>query len=1233
MGFVFFNILHSKTDIKVISSTKQNLLIELNISVKTTADLYPKTIHVGLPNELIPEAEIILIEESEIPFQSDNPISDVIDWVNIQKLKNLNTATLNIFPKKSANSYINKIRINIIFKEIKYTHRIANKNESKILSNKIINWNQAKNWIVKEKRKSKRIEELPQGIWMNFPVTRDAIYSIGYELLKENIQNIDTFDPRSFMLFMSPELGRSKSQETNLTISENLIEIPIIIEGEADGNFTENDRIIFYGRSHSGFDINGSSVVWNQNLYFNSNTCWILIPDNSAIRGKRIEQSAIPDEISLTLDYGIAYYHYERDLVNPELSGLNWYGSSISSGSSQPISTNTPNAKENVDGAIELKIKGHSISGSTNTFHSVEVHANEPNSNKIGNTISWSGNGNRTISASITSEDLNQDVNTFFINNISSDNNSSPYIDYLTIKYGRKLNFSTDGLEFFSPINNTTVRFNFDSILQNNIIVLDITNPGLPKRIKVIDNQKIEVDLQGDNIGRFILIDSSSVIMIDEINYEAEMNFNSLRNESINANYIIVGPENFYNSAKPILNLRQPSIYATLENIYKEFSAGNKDPMAIRSFLQWTQEYWMNPKPIHLLLLGDSGYDYRNISGISSIIVPTIQVQSYISYPSDDRLSTIYGPIPEFSTGRFPARNSNEVKNFADKLLFLEEDMNFGSWRRKVTLVADDAARPEPNHGGISTGKSHTLNSETIASLIPSKIDIEKIYMLEYPEVSDASAYGVIKPEATEALLNSISSGTAIINYIGHGSAFQLAQEKLLYINRGDIDNIKTNSKMPLWVVGTCSFGHFDDPIAESFGEELIRYPMDAAAAVISTCRPITVTGNERYTQEIFEKIFNNNIVSEQEIGVILQSIKNGSNESEYFHLFGDPAMKLLIPHRSFDTISIDKDTLSTLDIASVTINQDLIANDGNGIITLKDADRMVTRTYNIASTEQSISYNLPGPTLFRGNFSFSSPQSSIQLRIPQDISYSNLPGKILVYIYDSEIDALSEIKNLYLIGGEASSDNRGPLIEFKTQSGRLLRNRDYKKTNEAIVLCISDPLGINLTKELGHSITFENLITKESKDITDDFYYNSNSITAGEILLDGLGENDFNIKVTAWDNGNNPSTEEIFLILNQSEKIRLYNVYNFPNPISESTKFTFHLSSNAEVEIFIYTIGGRKIKHIKSRALTNGFNSIDWDGKNEFGKILANGVYIYKIIAKNHTHKISHIGRCAIFK
>ena len=86
------------------------------------------------------------------------------------------------------------------------------------------------------------------------------------------------------------------------------------------------------------------------------------------------------------------------------------------------------------------------------------------------------------------------------------------------------------------------------------------------------------------------------------------------------------------------------------------------------------------------------------------------------------------------------------------------------------------------------------------------------------------------------------------------------------------------------------------------------------------------------------------------------------------------------------------------------------------------------------------------------------------------------------------------------------------------------------KKINETLVLSLSDPLGINLTKELGHSIILENLNTNESKDITDQFYYNVNSITTGEIILDNLGESNIHIKISAWDNANNPNENEIYI-------------------------------------------------------------------------------------------------------
>ena len=447
----FINTLHGKTDIKILNSTEENLYIEIEIDAITTADLYPKSIFVGLPNRILPETKIIYKEVSPIPFKSEQSNSYIFSWTKIQKLKNLNMAVLKIDPRISNNSYINKLRIEMKYRESNQNHRLAKKNESIILSNKIINWNIAKRWVINNKRKVSRVSEQPSGKWVSLQVYEDGIYTISSSLLKNTVDDIDNYDPRALMLFMSSALGRAMTQDTDIPISENMIEIPIVFEGESDGIFDDDDKIIFYGRGHSGFDINGDIVEWKQNLYFNSNKCWILLPDDHSLRGKRIQPSIEPEEISLTLDYGLSYYHYELDLVNPELSGLNWFGAQIASGSSQVISTNSPHAKENVDGIIELKLKGYSTNGSINTYHSIDLHANGPNINKIGNTVSWSGNGTRIISGSIQGENLNQSSNSFFIQNNSTDNNSSPYIDYLKIKYGRKLIFDSNVIEFFSP--------------------------------------------------------------------------------------------------------------------------------------------------------------------------------------------------------------------------------------------------------------------------------------------------------------------------------------------------------------------------------------------------------------------------------------------------------------------------------------------------------------------------------------------------------------------------------------------------------------------------------------------------------------------------------------------------------------------------------------------------------------------------------------------------------------
>ena len=94
------------------------------------------------------------------------------------------------------------------------------------------------------------------GTWYQFFAERDGIYSISYETLSSAMDNISDVDPRSFSIFIGTNLGRSITQEFNQDISDNLVEIPLFIDGEEDGSFDYNDKVIFYGRGPSGFDYN-----------------------------------------------------------------------------------------------------------------------------------------------------------------------------------------------------------------------------------------------------------------------------------------------------------------------------------------------------------------------------------------------------------------------------------------------------------------------------------------------------------------------------------------------------------------------------------------------------------------------------------------------------------------------------------------------------------------------------------------------------------------------------------------------------------------------------------------------------------------------------------------------------------------------------------------------------------------------------------------------------------------
>ena len=72
-----------------------------------------------------------------------------------------------------------------------------------------------------------------------------------------------------------------------------------------------------------------------------------------------------------------------------------------------------------------------------------------------------------------------------------------------------------------------------------------------------------------------------------------------------------------------------------------------------------------------------------------------------------------------------------------------------------------------------------------------------------------------------------------------------------------------------------------------------------------------------------------------------------------------------------------------------------------------------------------------------------------------------------------------------------------------------------------------------------------------------------------------------------------------------------------FPNPFSGETYFFYTLSRGArEVDLSIYTVSGRLIFEGDMPA-TTGYNQYLWDGRDMALDRVANGTYLYRIVAK----------------
>jgi len=1190
------------------------------------------------PNGAFPDIEILQTQLSpdqrlpgQIPRQalaSDEKLpliqsEQIIKVIAGEDFRSFNTARILIMPYAEQNQRLESLTFRLSFPD----NPPAGSRQDLDLISTYINSDMASSWAkITPPSLHRMAQDLPSGQWYRFPINDMGIHRINANSFPGAVPSSN---PASWQVYAPNYEGQSLPFALSNVdpLPDNLKAISVKTQGLEDGVMSGNDEIIFFAQPLNGnFKSNSFTHLYGTQRYY-----WLCIPDQDAQTANQVvtRQSSPLDETHTVTSYEKRIYH-ESDLHNQLHSGETWVGEKLTG----PSSLFSLNFREDyLDFNSEISFNALLIIDydAGNFSHNLDVELN----GLPFNTTQRTGTTKQVVLTGSAGENmLKEGSNTLSLSYASNSSASILYLDSLRLIYKRQLAPSVDYLfglvELPGTVNNLIFQGN-----SPDFHLWDVTDPTSVNEWQIVNNQfKIAESGTRELIG--FTEDQVELTVLSEASNLGEP---QLRHSGMQADYIIITPVKFTEEAERLKTLREEQVppderlqveIVFIQDIYDEFSAGTQDPAAIKHFLHYVYFNWATPRLRYVIFLGDTDYDYRNITGQSKMIIPTYEEDGFTdvsSYATDDRYTHIASGetdhLPDIAIGRLPAQTTDQLELMIDKIISYELTPEPGIWRNTVTLVADDPLRPRQ-----TPENEHINDTEGLARILPNSMHVNKVYLTEYPEVLDPNSPYIKKPKARDAFIQKLYNGTVLVNYLGHGSPTVWAQEEVFTVS--DLGLVKTGMRLPFWVAGTCDWAKYDDVNSTCVPEELMLMESNGAVGILSTTRKTYAYFNEILLSDFFDFLFPESDAGRSlTVGDAVMMAKNTSTglspNNEKYILFSDPALRLATPVRKGHIDSISPSifqAMGTVNYAGVA--DTTLGGEGRAAVTVYDTPTPVTRSFynSYNGTTGYISYVLPGKRIFRGLISVNDRDFSGNFTLPKDIKYSGNGGILRVqYWDDTGLDGSIYVDTLKFMGTDSTAiDNSGPEILFISENMVLL-NGDHFSANEPLEIEISDEQGINLTGVAGHGITLAiDEDWENAYDVTELYEYDLDHSDMGRLsaFLAEVAPGEHLVSVKAWDSQNNPSEASVRLEFFAANDFRIYNLFNFPNPMRAHTEVTYMLSHSADIEFAIYTLAGRKIISDSQGFQSQGFNSFPWDGRDQFGNQLSNGVYILVIEAYN---------------